>query len=171
MEAKRYPAVTGDDIRAERDAATGRGMGPDGSDIISASPAALAGYKYVPGLVIVAFFMAAAPLVAFPFAVLGAIINYAYVAQFRHVALLGPCLVIWDARRKAHVPLSRVSRVSKTLSRNPAVLLLVLRDPCIFGRRVLFVPSAGRGDNSIAMRLQRLHRECANLGCPHDSAS
>jgi hypothetical protein len=92
------------------------------------------------------------------------VFNPAYCSQFKHVSLNDACLVIADDRRIAHVPIGHIKRVAKIRSTNPPGVMLVLRTPSKFGRRIMFIPRAG--GRLIVSRLRRLCDEHPDTVCP-----
>ena len=104
----------------------------------------------------------------------------AYAAQFKQVSVSGPCLLVSDGKRDAHVPLGRILRVSQTarmgwwaFDSNPNVVHVVFRDRTPFGRSILFVAPTGTSflssqENPVVARLRRLCAENASESCPHE---
>jgi hypothetical protein len=98
--------------------------------------------------------------------------RFLYGRQFKHIALLDSCLVVSDGKRDVHVPIGNVERVSQGWGMNPPTVMLVLKTPSAFGRRIMFIPldppffPAWRGSR-VVRRLRLLSSSGSASSCLH----
>jgi hypothetical protein len=99
----------------------------------------------------------------------------AHRTQFKHVALLGPCLIVWDKHMSVHIPVGEVVEVSQSVSRRPVVITFVLRHRSVFGQRIRFIPKRipvpfSFQNSPPVLRLRALAEKFAGEICPHGPA-
>ena len=104
----------------------------------------------------------------------------AYGFQFKQVGILDRCLVVSDRKRTAHIPVGDILSVSRTARTGwspthspPDIVLLVLREKSIFGRRISFItseytPFFSSSENPIVIRLRELSKQHTAEKCPHN---
>jgi hypothetical protein len=148
-------------------------------EVLSASRAVYACYKYGVALALVGYAVPTAFIIELPRLVLLvwlliAAVAFRYGSQFKQVALLDSCLVITSGKRSTHVPIGNVVSVSQSWTWNPQYVLIVLGAESSFGRRIKFLPARPITFPpwvalAVVRRLRRLSLEHPHVSCTHGS--